>query len=136
MSQWTYVNAIFRLEGHFKKISNEELVDIFGKSVDAYDVDKLEYNEDWELKNKEKYLPVGTEGSLKMKIWRESNLTSMSATTVSIFGDLRDFYNLKEIEEWFNRCCDKLPLRQAVCQVDNGRHEKIFYRSHLTEGNL
>lgn len=42
-------------------------------------------------------------------------------------GDLRDYGDFDEIEKWFNKCCDKFFVRQAVCQVEvEGVGTKIF----------
>lgn len=41
MSQWTHVNASFRLNS-IGKIDDETLINIFGKPVDYYDMDKIE----------------------------------------------------------------------------------------------
>ena len=128
MSQWTHVNASFRLNS-LGKIDDEKLIDIFGQSVSYYGMDNIEYDENWEVKNKEKYLPMGSEGSLTMSIWHNPNESCLASTTVSVFGDLRNYESFDEIEKWFNRCCDKVFLRQAVCQVSvEGCGTKVFYR--------
>lgn len=128
MSQWTHVNASFRLDS-IGEIDDETLINIFGKPVDFYNMDKIEYDENWEVKDKEKYLPMGSEGSLKMSIWHNPNTSCMASTTVSIFGDLRDYGSFNEIKKWFNRCCDALWIRQAFCQVEvEGCGTKVFQR--------
>ena len=131
MSQWTHVNAIFRLNS-LGKIDDENLINIFGKPVDYWHMSEIEYDEHypWGVKNKEKYLPMGSEGSLEMSIWHNPDAYCIASTTVSIFGELRDYGSFDEIEEWFNRCCDKVFLRQAVCQVHvEGMDTKIFCRN-------
>jgi len=128
MSQWTHVNASFRLNS-VGRTDDEKLIQIFGKPVDYHDMDEIEYDDNWGVKDKEKYLPMGSEGTLKMSIWHNPNESCMASTTVSVFGDLRDFSSFDEIEEWFNRCCDKLWIRQAVCQVEVERlGTKVFQR--------
>lgn len=131
MSQWTHVNASFRLNS-LGRIDDDALIKIFGKSVDYYHMNEIEYDDDWEVKDKEKYLPMGSEGTLGMSIWHNPNKSSMASTTVSVFGDLRDFGSFDEIEEWFNRCCDSFGsfgIRQAVCQVGvEGCGTKVFQR--------
>ena len=64
MSQWTHVNANFRLNS-LDRIDDETIIKVFGKEVDYYDMMKIEYDDDWEVKDKEKYLPMGSEGTLK-----------------------------------------------------------------------
>lgn len=126
MSQWTHVNASFRLNS-FGRIEDEELINIFGKSVDFYNMDEVEYDENWEVKDKEKYLPIGSEGTLEMSVWHNPNKSHMASTTVSVFGDLRDYNDFDEIERWFNRCCGACFIRQAFCQVEvEGLGTKVF----------
>lgn len=130
MSQWTHVNASFRLDS-FGRIEDEELIEIFGKSIDFYHMGEIEYDEDWEVKDK--YLPMGSEGTLEMSIWHNPNESYIASTTVSIFGDLRDYGDYEEIEKWFNKCCDGfvcgIGIRQAFCQVDvEGFGTKVFQR--------
>ena len=129
MSQWTHVNASFRLDS-FGRTEDEELINIFGKSIDFYHMDEIEYDEDWEVKDKDKYLPMGSEGTLEMSIWHNPNESCIASTTVSIFGDLRDYGDYEEIEKWFNKCCDafgSIGIRQAFCQVNvEGFGTKVF----------
>ena len=129
MSQWTHVNASFRLDS-FGRTEDEELIDIFGKSIDFYHMDEIEYDEDWEIKDKDKYLPMGSEGTLKMSIWHNPDESCIASTTVSIFGDLRDYDDYEEIEKWFNKCCNafgSIGIRQAFCQVEvEGYGTKVF----------
>ena len=131
MSQWTHVNANFRLNS-LDRIDDETIIKVFGKEVDYYDMMKIEYDDDWEVKDKEKYLPMGSEGTLKMSIWHNPNKSCVASTTVSVCGDLRDYGSFDEIEEWFNRCCDDIGnfgIRQAVCQVSvECLGTKIFQR--------
>lgn len=117
MSQWTHVNANFRLNS-IGRIPDEDLIKIFGKQVDYYGMSEIEYDENWNIKDKHKYLPIGSEGTLKMSIWHNPDTSHLASTTVSVFGDLRDYNSFDEIEEWFNRCCDAFAIRQAVCQVE------------------
>ena len=129
MSQWTHVNASFRLDS-FGRTEDEELINIFGKSIDFYHMDEIEYDEDWEVKDKDKYLPMGSEGTLEMSIWHNPNESCIASTTVSIFGDLRDYGDYEEIEKWFNKCCNafgSIGIRQAFCQVNvEGFGTKVF----------
>lgn len=126
MSQWTHVNASFRLNS-LEKISDERIVEIFGKSVGYHDMYGIEYDEDYEVKDKEKYLPIGSEGSLEMSIWHNPDTSCIASTTVSVFGDLRDYGSFDEIEEWFIKCCTSFNIRQAICQVSvEGCGTKVF----------
>lgn len=126
MSQWTHVNASFRLNS-LGRVSDEIITEIFGKSVSYYDMYRIERDEDWEIKDKEKYLPIGSEGSLEMSIWHNPDASCVASTTVSVFGDLRDYGSFDDIEEWFNKCCTSFNIRQAICQVYvEGCGTKVF----------
>lgn len=126
MSQWTHVNASFRLNS-FGKINDKEIINVFGKPVDYYHMNKIEYDEHWEINDKEQYLPIGSEGTLEINIWHNPDKSCIASTTVSVFGDLRDYGSFDEIKEWFNRCCDAFSIRQAFCQVDvEGYGTKTF----------
>ena len=126
MSVWTHVNASFRLDS-FGRIDDEKIINIFGKSVDYYHMNEIEYDENWEVKNKDKYLPMGSEGTLEMSTWHNPDESCVASTTVSIFGDLRDYDSFDEIEKWFNKCCNNCWIRQAVCQVKvEGCGTKVF----------
>ncbi len=131
MSQWTHVNASFRLDS-LGRMDDETIIKIFGKSVDYSHMDEIEYDYEWEVVDKGKYLPMGSEGTLEMSIWHNPNESCIASTTVSVFGDLRDYGSFNEIEEWFNRCCDafgRFGIRQAVCQVGvEGYGTKVFQR--------
>lgn len=43
----------------------------------------------------------------------------MASTTVSVFGDLRDYggNDIDKLKEWFNDCCKQFMVRQAVMHV-------------------
>lgn len=126
MSQWTHVNASFRLDS-IGKIQDEKIIEIFGKQVGYRSMSNLEYDENYEVKDKEKYLPMGSEGTLEMSIWHNTDKSCMTSTTVSVFGDLRDYGSFDEIEKWFNKCCGNFCVRQAICQVEvEGIGTKVF----------
>ena len=69
--------------------------------------------------NADKYLPMGSDGSLQESIWINPDKHSMDSYTISIFGDLRDHDNVKEIIDWFKEKCKKLWVRNAVITVEN-----------------
>lgn len=126
MSQWTHVNASFRLNS-FGNINDKGIIEIFGKPVGYYDMYKIEYDQDGEIKDKEKYLPMGSEGSLEMSIYHNPDRSCIASTTVSVFGDLRDYNSFDEIEKWFAKCCASFNIRQAFCQVYvEGLGTKVF----------
>lgn len=122
MSQWTHVNASFRLDS-FGTITDEEIYDIFGRHVGYDDL----YDYDGEYKS----TPMGSEGSLEISIWHNPEGNHISATQVSVFGDLRDFggeSDIAELKEWFDDCCSRFFIRQAVIQIrdEYEKDERIY----------
>lgn len=117
MSNWTHVAAIFRIDSFTRDLKFDE---IFGEELHWNDPENK-----WEdaSNNPEKYLPLGSEGSLNISVWEEPDLSCIAAYTVSIFGDLRDHESVDEIIKWFDeKCkivCDVAFIRQAVITVDN-----------------
>lgn len=69
-----------------------------------------------------KTLPIGSKGSLEISIWHNQDVGCNASTTVSVFGDLRDYggSDIDKLKEWFNDCCQQLCIRQAVMQVIDG----------------
>ena len=105
----------------------KKLLIFLEKQVDYRDMSNIEYDENYEVKDKDKYLPIGSEGTLEMSIWHNPDKSCMASTTVSVFGDLRNYGSFDEIEKWFNKCCNRFFVRQAVCQVEvEGIGIKIF----------
>ena len=110
-------NAYFTLKAttvYFNAIClDEDIYKVFGKEVtwnDLYDYDESDNT---------KTLPMGSEGTLEMSIWHNSDKGCMASTTVSIFGDLRDYggSDIDKLKEWFNDCCGQFMVRQAVMHV-------------------
>lgn len=113
MSNWTHVAAIFRVDGFWH---DYDFTKIFGKELNFNDSkDKWRESE----KHLEQFLPLGSEGSLKMSIWENPDHSCVAAYTVSIFGDLRDHNSIDEIINWFDEKCKGIWIRQAVITVEN-----------------
>ena len=107
MSQWTHVAAVFRLDS-IGKISDENIQKVFGKEVT--------YNQlfGYDEKDGVKTLPMGSEGTLEMSIWHNPDNSCLASTTVSVFGDLRDYGgtdDINKLKDWFNNCCTNLMVR-------------------------
>lgn len=66
-----------------------------------------------------KILPIGSEGTLEMSIWHNPDGGCLASTTVSVFGDLRDYGgdDIEKLKQWFNECCEAFVTRQAVMHV-------------------
>lgn len=126
MSQWTHVNASFRLDS-FGVITDEEIYDVFGRHVGYDDL----YDYDGEYKS----TPMGSEGSLQISIWHNPKTDRVASTQVSVFGDLRDFVrdfggksDIAKLKEWFDECCSKFCIRQAFIQIrDDYEKDEIIY---------
>lgn len=116
MSNWTHVAGIIRIDDLRFGSKIMDFEKHFGKTLnfsDSFDV--------WEDADKhpEKFLPMGSEGSLKMSIWINPNPSHMAAYTVSIFGDLRDHHDPDAIVQWFANRCNGLIIRNACITVEN-----------------
>lgn len=126
MSRWTHINASFRLDS-IKKILDEEIECVFGKAITFKDM------YDYEADGTSKVLPMGSEGSLEMSIWHNPDRSFLSSTTVSVFGDLRDFGDEQDIEGlklWFNDCCEQFRVRQAFMQIEDEWSDKPIILLH------
>lgn len=122
MSQWTHVNASFRLNSLGSYISDEEIYDVFGRHVGFNDL--CDFDEEY------KTTPMGSEGSLDIHIWHNPEADHVASTQVSVFGDLRDFGEDGDIEmlkKWFYDCCSKFSVRQAVIQIDGCSKGETVY---------
>jgi hypothetical protein len=118
MSNWTHVAGIIRVDRIRVDDDAEELDfdEILGKECLSDSSRKV-----WDdaLKNPDKYMPMGSEGSLQKNVWVNPNKGHVDSYTVSIFGDLRDHDNISEIIDWFIEKCNLLWVRSAVITVEN-----------------
>ena len=115
MSQWTHVAAVFRLDS-LGPISDENIIECFGKPVTYKELG------DYDESDPSKVLPMGSEGSLEMSIWHNPDHSELASTTVSVFGDLRDFggnEGLEKLKKWFDDCCKNFMVRQAVMHIED-----------------
>lgn len=120
MSNWTHVAGIIRIDAI--RCMEEEI-----------DFDALIGKEyDWESHhdiwiNPDKYMPMGSEGSLNKHIWINPDKSCIAAYTVSIFGDLRDHDDPQEIIDWFKSICNKCWVRNATIVVENERNGTLSW---------
>ena len=131
MSNWTHVAAIIRIDDlriFDTKLNFEELI---GKSLSFDDIWEGTENYSQFKKDPKGYLPLGSEGSLKMSVWTNPDKSHCAAYTVSIFGDLRDHEDPSEIIRWFKDLIlsHKFITRQAVITAENemNGHETWTY---------
>ena len=115
MSNWTHVAGIIRIDG-IRDIEELDFDKVIGK--ECLWESPTEVWEDAEA-NPDKYLPMGSEGSLQKSIWENPNKHSLASYTISIFGDLRDHHSTSDIIEWFKEKCKLLWVRNAVITVEN-----------------
>lgn len=120
MSNWTHVAGIIRVDG----IAEVDFDEVIGK--ECLWESPSEVWEDAEA-NPDKYLPMGSEGSLQKSIWRNPDGNCLARYTISIFGDLRDHHSTTDIIEWFKEKCKSLWVRNAVITVKNEWHGTETY---------
>lgn len=117
MSNWTHVAGVMRIDDFRFDESVPNFEKIFGK--------ELRWEDDWpENEEEEKYLPIGSEGSLEMSVHVNEDIYCMAAYVVTIFGDLRDHDSPDEIINWFKEKCELaknefIDVRQAAIIVEN-----------------
>lgn len=128
MSSWTHVAAIVRVDAF--RIFDDDIAPnwdaIFGKEC-LYRASREKWDD--AMEHPDKYLPMGSEGSLRKTVWTNPDLSHADAYTVSIFGDLRDYDSPETIIEWFKKIInsDVIDVRQACITVTN-------YYSSMTWG--
>lgn len=116
MSNWTHVAGIVRVNDIRGLTRSPDFDRVFGKEC-LYGSPP----ETWEdaEKHPERYLPMGSEGSLRINVWTNPNKSHVAAYTVSIFGDLRDHDSPDAVIEWFQEKVRSLWVRNAVIIVEN-----------------
>lgn len=126
MSTWTHVAGVVRVDAiRIGTIAEPNWDDIFGKEC-AYEESRSVWHDLDE--HPEKYMPCGSEGTLQKVVWTNPKEHYVAAYTVSIFGDLRDWYDVNAIVEWFKKIVtnDDLNVRNAVITVTNGYETKTW----------
>lgn len=130
MSNWSHVAGIIRIDTIRGLSPDLDIEELIGKEC-RFD-DPMKTWIDMES-NPDKYLPMGSEGSLHMDVWDNPDHSSISAYTVSIFGDLRDHDSAQSIVDWFKSKCKEIDssevgwIRQAVITVENERNGTVSY---------
>ena len=132
MSIWTHVNAAFRIDTFLSEIDFEK---VFGKELDYWDDYQI-----WDEaeKNPNEFLPLGSEGSLKMHVWENPDKNCMARYTVSIFGDLRDVEDIEKVawELMVKLDSADLMVRQAFVSATNFTDELHAVRNNAGEWEL
>ena len=122
MSVWTHVAGCIRVDS-FPFMAQPDFKKIFIKEL-------------WDEKDDgECNMPSGSEGSLDYRIIRNPDPHAMSAYTVVIFGDLRDFgkEDKEELVNWWNRVLKECGMiRQAVLQaIFEDEKEPLILQSEM-----
>lgn len=126
MSTWTHVAGVVRFDSIRGMGPEPDWDDIFGKEC-LWEANPEVWKDADE--HPEKYMPCGSEGTLQKTIWENPEKSCMAAYTVSIFGDLRDWYDVDAIIDWFKRIVkdeNLLWVRSAVITVTNGQETKTW----------
>lgn len=127
MSTWTHVTGVVRVDAIRMGMETEvNWDDIFGKECLWEESPSVWHDLD---EHPEKYMPCGSEGTLQKTVWENPEKSCMAAYTVSIFGDLRDWYDVDAIIDWFKRIVkdeNLLWVRSAVITVTNGQVTKTW----------
>lgn len=124
MSNWTHVAGIIRIDDFCLEDKIPDFDKLIGKELHFED-SLVEWNDAHNYP--EKYMPLGSEGSLRKVIWINSNKKMITAYVVSIFGDLRDHDDAQKIVDWFKKICDKFTVRNAVIVVDNELNGQVTW---------
>jgi len=115
MSTWTHIAGAIRIDafGDIKKLIQDRL----GNTCNFHSTDK-----EWKDCN----VPCGSEGSLQYKILEVGKPLAMY--TVAIWGDLRDYEDIEEIKEWFDKVTvgSGLAIRNAVLIAQCNDKVEVF----------
>lgn len=118
MSCWLHVAGVMRIDSIRvgDDYQDPDFDEIIGKEC-YYDDEEIWDDQE---KHPEKYLPMGSEGSLTKSVWINPDKSCCDAYTVTIFGDLRDESNAEKIITWFKEKCKQVWVRNAVITVSGG----------------
>lgn len=117
MSTWTHVAGVIRAYGVQDMATGHDWDSIIGKECLWGSNSEAWKDAD---DHPEEYMPLGSEGTLQKSIWVNPDKSDMTAYTISVFGDLRDWYDVDAIVEWFKKIVkNKLWVRSAVITVTN-----------------
>lgn len=117
MSTWTHVAGIIRAYGVQNWEPDHDWDSIVGKEC-LWGSSRETWKDADE--HPEEYMPCGSEGTLQKSIWVNPDKSDMNSYVISVFGDLRDWYDVDAIVVWFKKIVkNKLSVRSAVITVIN-----------------
>lgn len=125
MSIWTHVAGCIRVDGFIDQSGSEDgkaeekISSSMGKIINFADDDYTTI------------IPCGSEGSLKYKWLRNEHTSAINIGQILIWGDLRDYSNVDEIEKWLTEIVANLEknhlyLRDGVVSVDAESNDDRF----------
>ena len=125
MSIWTHVAGCIRVDGFIDQSGSEDagvkekINSSMGKIINFADEDYTTI------------VPCGSEGSLKYKWLRNDHTSAINIGQLLIWGDLRDYSNVDEIEKWLTEIVTNLDknhlyLRDGIVSVDVESDEEKF----------
>jgi hypothetical protein len=119
MSIWTHVNGSVRIDDiRFQYGDNiENIKKCFGNIVNYDDP-----QEKWDNCT----VPCGSEGSIKYEIYENPDISSLSSYRVQIWGDLRDYDDIEEIKNWFQKAISTLIIRSSILEIEVENSNKII----------
>lgn len=124
MTIWTHVAAVVRIDD-LQFLSTTDWREYFGYEC-TFNADSAIWKDATE--NPEKYLPMGSAGSLRSSLWINPDDHALTAYTLSIFGDLRDYDTPGVIIDWFQDKLKNIPMvRQAVITVRTEGVDTLTY---------
>lgn len=99
MSNWTHVAAVARIcYIPFLDEAAPVFEKIFGKELLWESPEELWAEAE---EHPEKFLPLGSEGSLRMTVWENQIKNEACHYTVTIFGDPRSYERAQDAVDWF-----------------------------------
>jgi hypothetical protein len=121
MSTWTQVNGIITIRDLMPelglKTSESEIRKLLGNTCTFGDNDDV-----WDACN----VPCGSEGSIQYFIQKVDYI--YVNWIVAIMGALRDYENVDEIKQWFEKILQaKMMFREATLQVMVENEEKVVF---------
>lgn len=122
MSIWTHINGSIRVDGVVMRGDSSRMLEglkvILG-NICSFDDKRDKWNKCT--------VPCGSEGSLQYHIHEYG--TGLAWAVVVIYGDLRDYSNVKEISTWFESVCIGWPMiRQAILEIEVEGQETCILR--------
>lgn len=116
MSVWTHVNGSVRVDNIRGMLPEIDFPANLGKIVR------------WGDEDYGTIVPCGSEGSLEYTIWKNPDKSHMASYTITIFGDLRDYDDVREVVDWLNTSFSGMMIRSGIVEIDVEGRAKCIYQ--------